>query len=196
MIEMTKTRLKTIFLRSFKYIFIAAAAVWASARIDARQIVVDGDTLVVGRQRIRFDKIDAFEMGQTCVCDGEETKCGEKSKKALFELIGSNTVSCEPSGRDFYGRLIAECFIPVDGRKTSLNILMARTGMAVVISKKDEALLVEESNAIREKRGIWGCEKYELPADFRKNHPVKPAESPTPDPAKEPVSGQEAATNG
>ena len=191
---MTKTRLKTIFLHLTKYLAVLAAAAFASFRIDARQIVVDGDTLIIGRERIRFDKIDAFETGQTCVCKGEEIKCGLRSKEALLGFIGSNTVSCEPSGRDIYGRLIAECFIPVDGKKTSLNMLMARAGMAIVISKKDEALLSEEAKAIREKKGVWGCEKFDLPADFRKNSLAKHHQARNS--AKAPVSGRRSGTDG
>ena len=193
---MTKTRLKTIFFLSLKYIFIFAPALWAGNRVDARQTVVDGDTLIIGREKIRFDKIDAYETGQTCTCGGEEIKCGEKSKQTLFDLIGSNKVSCDPSGRDIYGRLIAECFITAGGKKTSLNHLMARTGMAVVISKKDEKLLLEEAGAIRMKKGIWGCEKYELPADFRKNLSVHRKDVRPHDAEPAPLSGHLHAPNG
>lgn len=161
---MIMTRPKSL----IKYIIVAAAALFASNRIDTRQIVADGDTLILGREKIRFISVDAPEMKQTCLCRGEKTKCGVQAKKALTDFIGSNKVSCDFSGRDIYGRLLAECFITAGGEKVSLNALMVRAGMAVVISKGNESLLSEEATAIREKKGIWGCEGFQMPADFRK----------------------------
>ena len=108
-------------------------------------------------------------MKQTCLCEGEERKCGVEAKKALIGIIGEKRVSCDSSGRDVYGRLLAECFITDGGEKISLNRMMVRAGMAVVFSKKDESLLIEEADALRERNGIWGCEKFEMPADFRKS---------------------------
>ena len=140
-----------------------------SCRMNAIQTVVDGDTLIIGRKKIRFNNIDAPETNQICTCQGKQVKCGVQAKNVLLDLIGTKTVSCEPSGRDIYGRLLAECFIPVNGEKTSLNTLMVQTGMAFVISKRDEALLTEESNAINQKKGIWGCERFQMPSDFRKS---------------------------
>ncbi|MBO4643320.1 MAG: thermonuclease family protein [Alphaproteobacteria bacterium] len=157
-------------LKSFiKYMAVLAAAFFISHKIGTRQIVVDGDTLILGREKIRFSAVDAPEIKQTCTCGGEKTNCGVQAKKALADFIGSNTVSCAPSGRDVYGRLLAECFITAGSEKTSLNTLMVRAGMAVVISKSNEALLSEEAKAIRGKKGIWGCEDFQMPADFRKS---------------------------
>ena len=159
------TRLKSI----IKYLAVLAAALFASHRIDARQTAIDGDTLIIGREKIRFDGIDAPEIKQICLCHGKKIKCGVRSKKALSGFIGSNKVSCVSSGRDIYGRLLAECFVTVDNEKISLSRLMVRAGMAVVVSKEDEALLSEESKAIREKAGVWGCEGFQMPSDFRKS---------------------------
>ena len=152
-----------------KYLIVLTAAILAAYRINHRQRVVDGDTLVIGRERIRLKNIDAPERKQTCVCNGKKTKCGVEAKKALSGFIGKKSVSCIPSERDTYGRLLAECFITVGKEKISLNALMIREGMAVVISKRDEALLIEESNALRAKKGVWGCERFEMPSDYRKS---------------------------
>lgn len=165
---MTKTGQKQILRRLIKYLIVLISALYAFYRIETHHVVVDGDTLIIGREKIRFNNIDAPEMSQTCICNKKEINCGLKAKKALIGFIGSNKVSCSSEGRDIYGRLIAECHINVNGERTSLNTLMARNGMAVVISKNDEALLLEESKAIQQKTGFWECEKFEIPADFRK----------------------------
>ena len=162
---MVMTRLKSI----TKYLVVLAAAVFISNRIDARQTVVDGDTLVIGRQRIRLIDIDAPETGQTCTCKGKQVKCGIEAKNILSNLIGANIVSCKSSGRDLYGRLLAECFITKSTDEISLNRSMVRAGAAVVISKQNEILLQEESTAIRQKKGIWGCEDFQMPSEFRKS---------------------------
>ena len=152
-----------------KYLVVLTAALFISHRINARQTVVDGDTLIIGREKIRFNDIDAPEISQICTCKEKRVKCGIKSKNILIDLIGSNTVSCQSSQRDIYGRLLAECFITKNGNKISLNVLMVRAGAAVVISKSNGTLLQEESNALRQKKGIWGCEDFQMPSDFRKS---------------------------
>ena len=152
-----------------KYLTVLILAVFAAYRIDHRQSVVDGDTLMIGGERVRFKNIDAPEMKQTCVCKGKTEKCGVKAKRALVDFIATKSVSCVPAERDVYGRLLAECLITLDDEKISLSRFMVREGRAVVISKQDEDLLIEESNAIREKKGVWGCEKFEMPADYRKS---------------------------
>lgn len=167
---MTKTEQKRIFRRLIKYLIVLILSFYAFYRIETNHVVIDGDTLIVGREKIRFNNIDAPEISQTCICNKKEVKCGLKAKDALFDFIGSRKVFCSSEDRDVYGRLIGECHINSDGKKTSLNSLMVRNGMAVVISKNDENLLLEESEAIRQKTGFWGCEKFEIPADFRKKH--------------------------
>ena len=152
-----------------KYLTVLVMAVLAANRIDSRQRVVDGDTLVVGRERIRLKGVDAPEMKQTCVCQGKTTACGVEAKKALEGFIGNNAVSCVPSGRDVYGRLLAECFVTIDNKKISLNLQMIRSGLAVTFSKDDETLLLEESEALRQKKGFWNCERFEMPKAFRKS---------------------------
>ena len=108
-------------------------------------------------------------MKQTCVCQGKTVRCGVEAKKALAGLIGNKSVFCESSGRDVYGRLLAECFVTVNNEKISLNLQMIRAGMAVAFSKNDDSLLLEESEALRQKKGFWNCEKFEMPSDFRKS---------------------------
>lgn len=151
-----------------KYLIVVILAAFAAYRTDSRQTIVDGDTLIVGRERIRMKGIDAPEMTQTCLCQGKETNCGVQAKQALSDFIGKNSVSCKASERDVYGRLLAECFVTFNKEKISLNTLMVRAGMAVVFSKNDETLLYEEAKAIREKKGFWKCERFQMPAEFRK----------------------------
>lgn len=152
--------------RLIKYVVLLTAGVYAAAVSNGYQAVVDGDTIKAGRQTVRMDGIDAPELKQTCLCNGKKVECGAQAKKALRDFIGSATVLCETRGRDLYGRLIGECFIRTDGEKNSLNEMMIRNGFAV--AKYSDRFLIQESEAVKNKRGFWACEVFEDPAFFRK----------------------------
>ena len=38
--------------------------------------IIDGDTIVLNGEKIRFEGIDTPELKQTCLKDNEEVKCG------------------------------------------------------------------------------------------------------------------------
>ncbi len=61
--------------------------------------VIDGDTIEVHGQRIRFHGIDAPESRQLCRLDGKPWQCGKDAANALAEKIGRRPVTCEDLGR-------------------------------------------------------------------------------------------------
>ncbi|CAM5578628.1 hypothetical protein MAUB1S_09739 [Mycolicibacterium aubagnense] len=91
-------------------IFLATAA--------ASPISIDGDTIVLEKERIRIANIDAPEIEHP-KCDAER-RLGLVAKRRLQELLGSGTVEVlrgDPdSGRqkDRYGRTLA--IVSVDGQ--------------------------------------------------------------------------------
>ena len=104
--------------------------------------VIDGDTIKINGERIRFSGIDAPEtnyLGKKQLCYLNEVKifCGKLSTEKLIEKIGNNSVSCErEKNKDRYGRTVAECF--VNGE--SLSKFLVRTGYAfdyAIYSKKN-----------------------------------------------------------
>ena len=61
--------------------------------------VIDGDTIVLNGDKIRFSGIDTPESyyrgkKQICYDKNIEVFCGDLSKKILVEKIGNNKVSC------------------------------------------------------------------------------------------------------
>lgn len=72
--------------------------------IDGPARVVDGDTIVIFRERIRIQNFNAPELNEL----------GGLAAKARMEaLTRGKSVHCEGKARDRYGRLVARC--DVDG---------------------------------------------------------------------------------
>ena len=71
--------------------------------------VVDGDTIHLNGEKIRFTGIDTPELKQTCVKEGLTEPCGVTAKEILIKKIGDNKVECINEGKDQYKRTLAEC---------------------------------------------------------------------------------------
>ena len=126
--------------------------------------VIDGDTIEIHGARIRLEATDAIESSQRCVLpDGRAWRCGRDSAFALAGKIDRCPVTCEVSGRDRYGRLVATCYV---GRE-DLNAWMVRNGWAVAYRRYGRQYIDEEDAARRERRGIWAS-NFEMPWDWRR----------------------------
>ena len=73
--------------------------------------IVDGDTIILKGEKIRFSGIDTPELKQTCMQNDKEVKCGVFAKMLLVKKIGSNIPKCISEGKDVYKRTLAECFV-------------------------------------------------------------------------------------
>ena len=94
--------------------------------------VIDGDTISVGRNRVRLHGIDAPESGQTCDnANGLSYKCGQVATDRLSALIGANEVQCEVKDKDRYGRLVAVCF----SKQINLNEQLVFEGLVGQITE-------------------------------------------------------------
>jgi len=61
--------------------------------IQGTASVIDGDTIEIHGERIRFDAIDAPESSQLCLdAAGKRYRCGQKSAFALADMIGRSVV--------------------------------------------------------------------------------------------------------
>ena len=73
--------------------------------------IIDGDTIVLNGEKIRFSGIDAPEYKQDCINGDLIIYCGMFSKVLLTKKIGDETPECISEGKDVYGRTLAECFV-------------------------------------------------------------------------------------
>lgn len=135
--------------------------------------VIDGDTLVLGKKRIRLKGIDAPEIQQQCVRAGSGYDCGQEARNILRGRIGRSPIRCETEGRDQYGRDLAHCYLG----QTDLNGWMVEQGWAASYGDYQR----EEREARRNRRGIWAGQ-FEQPSQWRKEHRNEEADDkPLPD---------------
>ena len=73
--------------------------------------VIDGDTITVYGEKIRFSGIDAPELKQICNSNGNLIYCGVLAKEVLLKRIGNQIPTCIKEGKDLYNRFLAECFV-------------------------------------------------------------------------------------
>src|SRR3546814_11326968 len=96
--------------------------------IVGKASVIDGDTIEIHGTRIRLHGIDAPESDQLCVVRQQDVRCGQQAAIALYERIGRATVSCEPTDRDRYGRVVAVC--RAHGEDLNASMVMDEIGSA------------------------------------------------------------------
>src|SRR3954462_775716 len=91
----------------YALVLLCAAAPIPSAPIIGRAQITDGDTLRIGKDRIRLFGIDAPEIKQTCnEATDNEYACGEAARDELRRHVGNVIVLCVPLDRDGYGRVV------------------------------------------------------------------------------------------
>ena len=125
--------------------------------------VVDGDTIVLNGEKIRFSGIDTPELKQTCMNGDEEVFCGKFAKMLLVEKIGNEAPECIKEGKDVYKRTLAECFINGE----NLSTFLVRSGYAFAYRKYSDKFIKDEEFAKKNKLGMWSM-KFQYPWDFRK----------------------------
>ena len=127
--------------------------------------IIDGDTIHLNGEKIRFTGIDTPELKQTCTKNNEVIYCGIKARKLLVEKIGKNKVQCVREGKDQYKRTLAECFV----NKVSLSSYLVRNGYAFAYRKYSKKFISDEDFARTNNRGMWSM-NFEYPWDYRKKN--------------------------
>jgi len=114
--------------------------------------VVDGDTLLVGGQRVRLYGIDAPETGQYCATKHEKPfDCGRLSARALRLFLGGAKVRCKARGELPDGTLLVQCFA---GRNDLANQMLA-VGWAVADPTTGADYRRGELAALATKEGLF-----------------------------------------
>ncbi|RUV44628.1 MULTISPECIES: thermonuclease family protein [unclassified Mesorhizobium] len=142
--------------------------------------VIDGDTIEIHGQRVRFNGIDAPESRQYCDdAKGFEYPCGRRSAEVLDKfLAASMPVQCSFVTWDRYGRFVGNC-TRADG--TDVAAWMVEHGQALDWPKySNGAYSAQQAKAQSAKLGLW-VGNFQAPWDWRAQHSddLEAASTPT-----------------
>ncbi len=141
-------------------------ATGGAATIAGRSSVIDGDTIEIHGERIRFNGVDAPESAQLCAdAAGRMYRCGARAADALAGwLAAASPTTCKFVERDQYGRFVGNC-TRADG--ASVQRWLVRNGHAVDWPRySNGAFSGAQSAAKAEQVGIWQGQ-FELPWKWR-----------------------------
>jgi endonuclease YncB( thermonuclease family) len=160
-------------MKLFSLILLFSLSSAANTDLSGTALVVDGDTITIGGNKIRLNGIDTPEKNQTCRKAGVTWRCGYEATETLRKWTYTKEVRCIGDTKDRYGRLIANCF--VDGY--NVNARLVYEGLALAYRKYSKQYVPEEDKARAAKRGMWAGE-FVAPWDWRKGKRLDQEEAP------------------
>lgn len=145
---------------------VSGLALAAPETIVGVATVVDGDTIEIHGQRIRFNGIDAPESAQLCRGGrGKKYRCGQRSAQALDAyLAASQPTRCTFVSWDGYRRFVGNCE-RADG--ASVAGWMVANGHALDWPRYSQGAYAKiQAKARSAKLGVWSG-KFQAPWDWR-----------------------------
>ena len=119
----------------------------------------DGDTVTILQNKrqikVRLFGIDAPELKQPY---------GKKSKQSLANLIAGEVVEVEENGKDRYKRTIGTIYL----NGTDINAQMVASGYAWAYRKFSKKYTPQESQAKKQRLGLWRDKEPIPPWEWRK----------------------------
>jgi len=157
-----------MFLNKRKVILLISISslilITTTKQVNSQELrVVDGDTIHLNGEKIRFTGIDTPELKQTCIKEEAIDPCGITAKEILIKKISNNKVLCISEGKDQYNRTLAECFV----NDESLSSYLVRSGYAFAYRKYSKKFVPDEDYAKLNKIGMWSM-KFSYPWEYRK----------------------------
>ena len=155
----------TLIISSLLFTFFAVVPSISNAELR----IMDADTIELHGEKIRFSGIDAPEMNQLCRnAENQEYNCGLTGSRALEDVItqsNGSQVTCSETGKDFFDRILAECFIG----HININSWLVSNGWALAYRKYSSAYVAEEQSAQESSKGLWQGE-FVKPWDWRRGN--------------------------
>ena len=152
--------------------------------VKGKARIIDGDTIKIKNEKIRFGGIDAPEIKQVCRNkDNNPYPCGVVAKDFLDNYIfysglkdikknplskTNGMVYCYYSERDRYKRPIGKCYVGKDS-EFNLNHEMVLSGQAVAYKRYSNDYTEAQNKAKEKSIGIWQG-KFTLPEEWRRKN--------------------------
>jgi endonuclease YncB( thermonuclease family) len=144
------------------------ATVQPSAAVEPRITgvirVIDGDTIALGKTRIRLFGIDAVEGDQPCTAaDGTVLNCGAWVSSLVHQSYDGQRADCVRVDTDRYGRTVARC----KALGQDMGQALVAAGLAFSYARYSRDYVKTEAAAKRAGRGVHAYET-QRPDVFRK----------------------------
>ena len=146
------------------FIYFMSFSLTNCKNLDNSIRIIDGDTIILNSEKIRFYGIDTPEKKQKCKDrNGLSYPCGEFATNELKKIISSGQLFCKKRATDRYGRSISICYV----NGVDINSLMVKNGWALAYRKYSRDYIDEEKEAKDKKMGMWAG-KFIAPWRWRK----------------------------
>ena len=115
--------------------------------------IIDGDTIILNSEKIRFYGIDTPEKKQKCKDkSGLSYPCGLVATNELKKIIISGKLFCKKRTTDRYRRSISTCYV----NGVDVSSLMVKNGWALAYRKYSKDYIDEENYDIIPFKNICG----------------------------------------
>ena len=168
--------MRMVFISLLAALLSATPAAAGKLEFSGKVRVIDGDTIDVGRARVRLHGIDAPEQDQTCTAaDGRDWPCGRWVTQKVRATLEGRNATCQPRDIDRYGRTVARCL--VDGQ--DLGAYLVRSGLAFAYVKYSTDYVGDEKSSRRAGKGLHASQLQDPAAFRRAKQPGAPAQAST-----------------
>tara|TARA_Y100000766_G_C18690276_1_gene499120 strand:+ start:81 stop:575 length:495 start_codon:yes stop_codon:yes gene_type:complete len=161
--------LEIVLIKALNYIVVVFIYLMSFSLANCKSLdnsirIIDGDTIILNSEKIRFYGIDTPEKKQKCKDrNGLSYPCGEFATNELKKIISSGQLFCKKRATDRYGRSISICYV----NGVDINSLMVKNGWALAYRKYSKDYIDEEKEAKDKKMGMWAG-KFIAPWRWRK----------------------------
>jgi|GEM_PF-1442412 len=135
----------------------------SASDISGKVEILDGDTLLVGGQRMKLAGIDAPELDQQCLNGSRLWRCGLEAALALDQLLTVRKASCqEESKGEATEEDLGRCF----GQDQDIALTLLKRGYVITAADAPSDYRSAEASAQQAGLGLWRGE-FVLPAAWR-----------------------------
>lgn len=148
-------------------ILAAALLIWPvsahAAGITGTPLIIDGNTVQFGSQRLRLGAMASPSTDQQCLNEkGQPWACGVAARDALKTHVAGKLWVCQPIGSTQHGRLLGRCTVGGE----DIEKWMVRNGWALASAREAKGYGADEAEARKSKAGLWAG-AFVSPRDWR-----------------------------